>query len=94
MGNGLEIPPVPEKIKEYRQVIWTETHLMRRDFNAFIVAQKKINEQYEERLQTVENDVTVARIWGKVSTGFLGILAMIVGIWKGLAYLLSLLREL
>ncbi len=75
MANGLKIPPLPEKVSDYRSQLWVEVHLLRHDVENL--------KRDRSRLSALETDISKAKTWTKATAYFAGvILAGLVSVFK------------
>tara|TARA_B100000959_G_scaffold222653_1_gene235757 strand:+ start:465 stop:722 length:258 start_codon:yes stop_codon:yes gene_type:complete len=77
--NGLKIPDMPQKVKEYRSKMWTEVHLLRHDVEDL--------KKDRDRIESLEKDVHTAKTWAKASTYFVGIFTAAAGVLKKMGVL-------
>ena len=66
MPNGLKIPPLPDKVSDYRSQLWVEVHLLRHDVESL--------KRDRLRLKSLEKDVSIAKTWTKATAYFAGVL--------------------
>tara|TARA_R100000458_G_C8117964_1_gene138035 strand:+ start:177 stop:419 length:243 start_codon:yes stop_codon:yes gene_type:complete len=64
--NGLKIPPLPDKVGEYRSQLWVEVHLLRHDVEGL--------KRDRIRLKALEDDLQKAKTWTKATAYFAGVL--------------------
>jgi hypothetical protein len=69
-SSTLDIPKPPKDLRDYRLKLWTEVHMLRKDFQRVEILEQEVGDVREE--------IKTAKVWGKVIGTFLTIFISIV----------------